>query len=104
MKILTVSTWKDVYYTLPEEEQIRRMKAAVKNVLAVKKKLGDRVQFYGVPGWGRTVSIGEHPDVQEYVQCLQGDSPISLSNVETYLLNELDEKSMKALQAWADSP
>jgi hypothetical protein len=106
MKILTISTPKDALLALPEKDQIRMSKAAVKNVVAVKKKLGDRVQFYYEPGWGRTVSIGDHPDVNEYVQCLQGGSSGTgvYSNIETYLLSEMDEKAIQALEAWANTP
>jgi len=105
MKILTISTPKDAFFTLPESERQRLTKIAVKNIINVKKKLGDRVQFYQAVGWGRTVSIGEHPNVEEYVQCIQGESPgVSYSNFETYLLAELDEKAMKAAQAFVDSP
>jgi hypothetical protein len=101
MKILTISTVKDVFCTLPVSEQQKIMKTAVKNILDVKKRLGDRVQFYGEIGWGRTVSIGEHASVEEYVQCIQGDqSRASCWNMETYLLSEVDEK---ALQAYVDS-
>lgn len=101
MKILTISTPKDVFCTLPVSEQQKIMKNAVKNILEVKKKLGDRVQFYGEIGWGRTVSIGDHTSVEEYMQCIRGDqSRASFSNMETYLLSELDEK---ALQAYLES-
>jgi hypothetical protein len=105
LKILTISKAKEVFYTLPEKEQQKLLKTAVKNIVAVKKKLGDRVQFYQEAGWGRTMSIGEHPNVEEYMQCLQGDTPgATFTDVETYLLSELDEKALKAWQAWAESP
>ena len=102
MKILTISTVKDVFCTLPVSEQQKIMKTAVKNILEVKRKLGDRVQFYGEVGWGRTVSIGEHTSVEEYIQCIQGDpSRASCWNMETYLLSEPD---VSTLQAYVDSP
>ena len=67
MKILTIATAKDVYCTLPVSEQKEVMKAAVKGVLRLKKRMGDKVQFYTEVGWGRTVSIGEHPSVEDYM-------------------------------------
>jgi hypothetical protein len=70
-------------------------------MLDLKKKVGDRVQFYSEVGWGRTVSIGEHPSLEEYAGCLQ--SPMSqagLVKYETYPLFELDEKT---IQAYVDS-
>ncbi len=94
-------------FTLPEKERIKRNKAAIKNLVAVKKKLGDRVQFYYEPGWGRTVSIGEHPNVEEYSQCLTGGDATgagSYASIETYILQDMDEKAMKALEDWANSP
>ena len=107
MKILTISCPKEALLALPEKEQIKRSKASIKNLVAVKKQLGDRVQFYYEPGWGRTVSIGDHPNVEEYTQCLMGGDTSgagSYANIETYILQDMDEKAMKALEAWANTP
>ena len=101
MKILTVATVKDVFFTLPRSEQNKLLEATVRSMIEVKKKLGDKVQFYTEIGSGRTVSIGEHASLEEYTQCLS--SPLSnagLANYETHVLLDLDEKAMKA---YADS-
>jgi hypothetical protein len=101
MKIFTISTTKDVFCTLPPSEQKKVMKDAIENIINVKKKMGDKVQFYGEVGSGRVISIGEHPSIEDYVQCLQGSSTrASFSNVETHVLIEYD---LKAFQSLADS-
>ena len=105
MKILTISTQKEAFCTLPPSEQQEIMKTAVRNILEIKKKMGDNVQFYTEVGWGRTVSIGEHPTVEDYLECIQGDTlRARFWNLETYLLSEMDEEAIKAAQAWVDSP
>ena len=101
MKFLTIGTVKDVFYTLPQAEQTKFWLAAIKHILALKKKMGDKWHFYMDPGANRSVSIGEYNSVEEYSQSLQ--SPIAaagLMNYESHPLIEMDEKAYKA---WVDS-
>lgn len=64
--------------------------------------MGDKFRFYGVPGWGRSVSISEFNTLEEYAQSLASPSAnAGYNNFESYPLIEYDEKGLKAaLDAW----
>ena len=101
MKFLTIASTKDTFSTLPEAERNKFNVASAELVLKLKKKMGDKLHFYGVVGWGRAVSIGEYDSFEEYLQTLQ--SPAAQAGhikYESYPLIELD---VKAAKAWLDS-
>jgi hypothetical protein len=97
MKFLTIGTTKDAFLTLPQAEKTKQNVTAIKYVLALKKKMGDKLHFYMDPGGNRLVSIGEYSSIEEYSQSLQ--SPIAAAgymNYESIPLIEVDEKALKA--------
>jgi len=97
MKILTISTRKDTFSALPEAEKNKLNTGTVEHILELKKKMGDKFTMYGIPGWGRAVSIGDYGSIEEYAQSLQ--TPVSqqgYSNHESYMLTEMNEKQMEA--------
>ena len=97
MKFLTISTRKDTFSALPEDEKNRLNVATVEHILELKKKMGDKFTMYSIPGWGRAVSIGDYSSVEEYSQSLQ--TPVSqqgFSNHESYPLIEMDVKQIEA--------
>ncbi len=101
MKFLTISSMKDGLYTLPKAERDKLMEASVQWIIDLKKKLGAKFSFYGVPGWGRAVSISEFNTVEEYAQSLQSPTAVAgFTNYESYPLIEYDEKTLKA---WIES-
>ena len=71
MKFLTISKTKDVFYALPQTERNKIMLAAVKSLLAYKKKMGDKWHCYADPGSNEMITIGEYNSVEEYSQSLQ---------------------------------
>ncbi len=97
MKILTIATAKtDVLRRLPKDEQNRLSLETIQHIMEVKKKLGDKLQFYTEVGWGRTVSIGEHASLEEYAWCI--NTPMAqagFTNYETYPLTEISEKDFQ---------
>ena len=99
MKFLTIGTFKDVYYTLPQDERQKLGVAQSEYNLETKKKMGDKWHFYGVPGWDRMLeSVCEVGSMEELSQMYQG-APIVAAGFwkhETYPLVELDEKAMEA--------
>lgn len=100
MKFLTISTVKDVFYTLPQAEQNRLTKSTIEFTIDVMKKMGDKFHLYVEVGWGRPVSIGEYGSVEEYQQSLQ--TPMAQAgyvNWETYPLIEYDVKAAEAMLA-----
>jgi hypothetical protein len=66
-------------------------------MIKLKEKMGDKLTFYNIPGWGRAVSIGEYSSLEEYSQTLQ--TPVSqrgFSSHESYPLIESDIEEYKA--------
>lgn len=97
MKILTISTRKDTFSALPEDEKNRLNVATIKHLIELKKKMGNKFTIYSIPGWGRAVSIGDYASLEEYSQSLQTlISQQGYSNHESYPLIEMDEKQMEA--------
>jgi hypothetical protein len=104
MKFLTISTFKDTFYTLPKAEQNKFLESSVQWITDLKKKLGNKFMFYSLPGWGRTVSISEFNTLEEYAQSLQSPSAAAgFNNFESYPVIEADEKMLndylKAMKA-----
>lgn len=96
MKILTIATRKDVFSSLPQAEKTRLNISSYEYALELKKKMGAKWQAYGVPGWGRMVSIGEYGSLEEYMLSLQSPPAIAgFINYESYPLIEADEKTFK---------
>jgi len=50
MKFLTIDTFKDTFYTLPQAEQMKLMVPGVQWVIDLKKKMGAKFSFYMIPG------------------------------------------------------
>ena len=102
MKFLTIGTFKDTLYTLTQAEQKKLMVPGVQWVIDLKKKMGAKFSFYMIPGWNRSISIGEFGSLEEYYQSLQ--SPVAAAgfmNYESYPMIEYDEKTLKqALAAY----
>jgi len=97
MKFLTKSKIKDVFYTLPQAEQTKLLLAAVKSLLAYKKKMGEKWHFYSDPGGNHIISIGEYNSFEEYSQSLQSPAAIvGYMYHESTPLIEADEKALKA--------
>jgi hypothetical protein len=97
MKFLTISTRKDTFSALPQDEQNKLNIGTVEHLLKLKKKMSDKFTMYSIPGWGRAVSIGDYGSFDEYSQSLQ--TPVSqrgFSNHESYPLIEMDLKEMEA--------
>ena len=97
MKILTISTRKDAFYTLPQEEQNKLLIGLLEHMIKLKEKMGDKFALYSIPGWGRALSIGEYSSFEEYSQSLQ--TPVSqrgFSSHESYPIIESDIEEYKA--------
>jgi hypothetical protein len=102
MKFLTIATVKDVFRTLPQAEQKKLWDGNVQWTVDLKKKMGDKIDFYVVAGGGRMVSIGEFNSVEEYAQAIQSPpmAAAGFINYESDPLIELDEKT---LDTWIES-
>jgi hypothetical protein len=101
VKFLTIGTIKDIFYTLPQAEQSKLMVETVKELLAQKKKMGDKWHLYSAAGWNRIIGIGEYNSLEELSQALQTPAAqAGYMNLETYPLIDMD---VKALKAWIDS-
>ncbi len=97
MKFLTISSYKDSYASLSAEEKRKVGLADTEYILDLKKKMGDKLTFYSIAGWGRYVSIGEYGSLEEYAQTVQGPSnQAGYSNMESYPLIEWDIEQVKA--------
>jgi hypothetical protein len=99
MKFLTISTVKDIYYTLPKAERDKIDAATIEFLIKSKKKMGNKLQFYSTPA-GRVYSISEYDSIEEYSQSLT-QSPraaAGFTNFECIPLIEMDEKAIKAYE------
>ena len=97
MKFMTISTFKDIFYELPQDEKAKQYRQAVEYILGLKQKMGDKFHFYSTVGWGRAVSIGEYDSVEEYYQSLQSQAAqAGYMNYESYALIEADEQFLKS--------
>ena len=97
MKILTISSRKDSFYMLPQEEQNKLMIGLIEHIIKLNEKMGDKFKVYSMPGWGRAVTIGEYASIEEYSQSLQ--TPVSqrgFSSHESYPIIESDIEEYKA--------
>ncbi len=92
MKFLTIGTFKDAFYTIPLDERQKIAESQHKYNEELKKKMGEKWHFYGVPGWDRMlVSIIEVSSVEELAQ-IYNEAPVVSAGFwkhETYPLNEL---------------
>lgn len=98
MKFLTISTVKDVYYSLPQAERAKINATSAEYLINHKKKMGDKLHFYSTPKGG--ISIGEYASIEEYYQSLT-QSPRAAAgymNFECIPVVEMDEKSIKAYE------
>jgi hypothetical protein len=99
MKLLTIGTIKDTFYTLPRAEQVKLNISAEEYNLKIKKQMGDKWHFYLVPGWdGMLVCITEVASVEELYQLL-AQSPIVAAGFWKYKTYPLIETSVKSLEA-----
>jgi hypothetical protein len=99
MKFLTISTVKDIFYTLPQAEREKLNNTSTLHLINQKNKMGDKYHFYGAPG-GTGYSIGEYDSIEEYSQNLM-QSPRAAAgyiNFTCIPLMELDEKAIKAFE------
>jgi len=101
MKFLTIGSFKESVYALPQAEQTKLMVGAVEYVLNYKKKMGDKWHFYSEPSMRRTISIGEYASLEEYAQSLQ--SPTAAAGFMNYECIPIVELDVKTYQAWVDS-
>jgi len=102
VKFLTIGTFKDVYYTLPQAERQKIGVAQYEYNVNVKKKMGDKLGFYSVPGHDRMlVFITEVSSVEELGQFF-AQAPVVAAGFfkyESYPLIEFDVKALEAMQA-----
>jgi hypothetical protein len=99
MKFLTISTIKDIYYTLPKEERDKINAATITHLIERKKEMGGKLQFYSAPG-GTVYSITEADSIEEYSLGLM-QSPraaAGYTKLTCIPLMEMDEKAIKAYQ------
>jgi hypothetical protein len=97
MKFLTISTFKDARASLPKDELQKLNIADAEYMIDMKKKMGDKWNFYGIPGWNRYISVGEYESFEEYYQTLQGPSTqAGYSNMESYPLIDINWEEYKA--------
>jgi hypothetical protein len=99
MKILTITTVKDVYYTLPQAEREKLYNTSALHLINQKKKMGDKFHIYTAPG-GTGYSIGEYDSLEEYSQGLLESPRVAAGfiNIESVPLIEADEKAIKAFE------
>jgi hypothetical protein len=95
MKFLTITTVKDIYYTLPQAEKTKLDAASVEYLIKQKKKKGDKHRFYSTAG-GTLYSIGEYESIEEYTESLRQSPRIAAGymNIECIPVIEVDEKAI----------
>jgi hypothetical protein len=96
MKFVTMGSYKEVFHTLPKQEQLELIRGDLEFWIKMKTKMGNRISYYGMPGWNRAMSIGDFENIEEFNLSLQNPTSIAgLVNVESYPLIESDLKILK---------
>jgi predicted ester cyclase len=96
MKFLTISTFKQEIYVLPEAERNALWSVSIQWIGDLKAKLGDKFRFFSSAGSDNSFSISEFDTYEEYYASLM--SPVYLRGLmkyESYPLIEVDEKMLK---------
>ena len=99
MKFITISTTKDIYYTLPQKDRASLDAASLRYLIDLKRNMGDKMRFFSAPG-GQAFSISEYDSVEQYSQSLR-ESPraaAGFTNFECIPVVEMDEKALKAYE------
>jgi hypothetical protein len=104
MKFITVSTFKDAYYTLPEAEKNKIMKASAQDIFNLKTKLGDKYRFFSTAGSATHYSISEFDTYEEYIQSLNTVAfNAGLVSFVSIPVVEMDDKVMKQYKDFIDN-
>ena len=102
MKFLTIGTFKDAYYTIPQTERQRITTSQYEYNIKMLKSMGDKFSFYTVPGWDRMlVFVIEVNSVEELGQFF-AQAPVVATGFfkyESYPLIKAEVKSMEAALA-----
>lgn len=100
MKYITISTFKDAYYALPESERNKIIGASVQDIVNLKTKLGDKYRFFQTAGSRTSYSISEFDTYEEYIQSLSTQAfKMGLIDFVSIPVSEVDEKVLKAYAA-----
>ncbi len=102
MKYLTISTFKDAYFALPEAEKNKVARRATEDIVNLKTRLGDKYRFFTTAGSRTSYSISEFDTYEEYYQSLNTQAfNQGLIDFVSVPVIEIDEKALKALTASA---
>lgn len=100
MKFITISTFKDAYYALPEADRNQLGAASIQWVVDLKSKMGDKFRLFGSAGDPRSISLSEFDTYEEYVQSL--NSPAYMKGLLTYVSLPVVEYNEPALRQYVD--
>ena len=97
MKFLSIGSMKDIFFTLPPSVQRQLMEASLAN-MNQDKKAGKILEFYFIPGSGRSVVISEVKSVEELVRNISQTPVTAFMNMETYPLADFNESAKSILE------
>jgi muconolactone delta-isomerase len=109
MKFLLIGSMKDTVSTLPPSVARQLLEASI-SVVNQQKKAGKIVEFYWIPGAGRSVVIRERKSAEEIFQDMEEVPTAAFMNFEIYPLADYNEsakimlESIKAAEKMMPSP
>jgi muconolactone delta-isomerase len=99
MKFLIIGDMKDTVSALPPAV-IRQLVEATNAAVSKQKKAGKLLETYWIPGWSRTVGIGEAKSAEEIVQNFSEIPMAPFMNNEVYPLADYNESAKTILKAF----
>lgn len=89
MKIIVITRFKDLFYTIPASEQLELMKESMAYVEKY-RRAGKCKDTYNVPGLDMSVSIWEVESSEELDKLFIEFSLTIFMNLEIYILSDFD--------------
>jgi hypothetical protein len=100
MKFITMSTFKDAYYVLPEADRNQLGAASIQWVVDLKSKMGDKFRLFESAGDPRAISLSEFDTYEEYARSL--NSPAYVKGLLNYMSLPVIEYNEQELRQYAD--
>ncbi len=98
MKFVTIATVKDTIAALPLPAA-KQLTEATLAYMNQQKREGKILEFYFVPGWGRSLVISEAKSAEELAQSIIGVPLKSFMGFETYPLSDFNQSVMMEIEA-----
>ena len=98
MKFITISTIKDTYFTMPPA-MVRQITEANIAFMKQQRQAGKILEAYIIPGWRRSVVIGEAKSAEEIVQNFNEMPGMGFMDIEIYPLADWDESMKYVVEA-----